>query len=72
MNARIVICCNQVDCRYNSGRFVNQDPTFTNQSMYTNVCLHPKPDINDKNEPQNNSISDKDAIRTNCKSYEIK
>ena len=40
--------------------------------MYMEVCMHPKPDIYDKNEPQNNTMSDIDAIRTNCKSYEMR
>lgn len=68
-NPRIIICCNQIDCDYNNGRFITQDPSFTNQSMYNNVCLHPKPDVNDKNESKNNTMYDTDAIRTKCNSY---
>jgi hypothetical protein len=69
-NPRIVICCNQIDCDYNCGRFVSQDPTYTNQTMYTNVCIHHKPDIYDKKESIDNTMHDVDAQRTNCNSYE--
>jgi len=72
MKARIVICCNQLDCIHCTWRFIHQDPSYTNESMYMEVCMHPKPDIYDKNEPQNNTMSDIDAIRTNCKSYEMR
>ena len=68
MKANIIICCNQIDCVYNSGRWVYQSPTHNNSSMYNNVCLHPKPDIYDKNESTNSTISDRDAYRLRCES----
>ena len=69
MKPNIIICCDQQDCKWNTGRWVYQKPSHRNDSMFNNVCVHPKPDINDKNEPQNRNLSDKDAYRTNCKSY---
>lgn len=63
---KIVICCDQIDCKSNSGRFVDQAPSHINMFMFTNVCLHEHPDIREKNESSNKTISDGDAIRKLC------
>ena len=71
MKANIIICCNQIDCKYNKSRWVYQNPSHNNSSLYNNVCVHPNPDIYDKNESKNKTISDRDAYRSRCESKEI-